>query len=162
MRSSMRARRLLGATALAIVVLVAMAPVAAVAAPTVSAHDRKGPVVTPLAEFGSDDFVIGSTIGPDGALYVTDGVAGAAYEPGSGYADAVMTTRSLAKAAHELGTEVLGHIPIDVRLREGADAGKPLVVSDPDAPASRALLEVAAALPPLPRSLVGKRLTLLT
>ena len=50
---------------------------AAVAAPTVSAHDRRGPVVTRLAEFGSDDFVVGSTIGPDGALYVTDGVAGA-------------------------------------------------------------------------------------
>jgi ATP-binding protein involved in chromosome partitioning len=64
--------------------------------------------------------------------------------------------------ARELNTEVLGQIPIDVRLREGADAGKPLVVSDPEAPASRALLEVAAALPPLPRSLVGKRLTLLT
>jgi ATP-binding protein involved in chromosome partitioning len=64
--------------------------------------------------------------------------------------------------AAELGTDLLGQIPIDVRLREGADTGKPLVVSDPDAPASRALLEVAAALPPLPRSLVGKRLTLLT
>ena len=51
--------------------------VAAVAAPTVSAHDRAAPVVTPLAEFGSDDFVTGSTIGPGGALYVTDGVAGA-------------------------------------------------------------------------------------
>ena len=50
---------------------------AAVVAPTVSAHDRRGPVVTHLAEFGSDDFVTGSTIGPDGALYVTDGVAGA-------------------------------------------------------------------------------------
>jgi hypothetical protein len=50
---------------------------AAVAAPTVSAHDRKGPVVTRLAEFGSDDFVTGSTIGPDRALYVTDGAAGA-------------------------------------------------------------------------------------
>ena len=50
---------------------------AAVVAPTVNAHDRKGPVVTPLAEFGSDDFVTGSTIGPDGALYVTDGMAGA-------------------------------------------------------------------------------------
>jgi hypothetical protein len=49
----------------------------AVAAPTVGAHDRGGPVVTRLAEFGSDDFVVGSTIGPDGALYVTDGVAGA-------------------------------------------------------------------------------------
>ena len=50
---------------------------AAVAAPTVSAHDRGGPVVTRLAEFGSDDFVTGSTIGPGGALYVTDGAAGA-------------------------------------------------------------------------------------
>jgi hypothetical protein len=50
---------------------------AAVIAPTVSAHDRSGPVVTPLAEFGSDDFVTGSTVGPGRALYVTDGVAGA-------------------------------------------------------------------------------------
>ena len=49
----------------------------AVIAPAVSAHDRNGPVVRPLAEFGSDDFVLGSTIGPDRALYVTDGVAGA-------------------------------------------------------------------------------------
>ncbi len=50
---------------------------AAVAAPTVSANDRRDPVVTRLAEFGSDDFVTGSTIGPGGALYVTDGGAGA-------------------------------------------------------------------------------------
>ena len=48
----------------------------AAVAPTVSAHDRRGPVVTHLAEFGSDDFVTGSTIGPDGALYVTDGSVG--------------------------------------------------------------------------------------
>lgn len=33
-------------------------------------------VVTRLTEFGSDDFGAGSTIGPDGALYVTDGSAG--------------------------------------------------------------------------------------
>src|SRR5215212_5682305 len=37
----------------------------------------------------------------------TDGVAGAAYEPGSGYADAVMTTQSLAEAAGRLGTDIL-------------------------------------------------------
>lgn len=49
---------------------------AAAFAPAVSAHDRSGPVVTHLAEFGNDDFVTGSTIGPDGALYVTDGSAG--------------------------------------------------------------------------------------
>src|SRR3954468_14733628 len=37
----------------------------------------------------------------------TDGVAGAAYEPGSGYADAVATTQSLAEAAGRLGTDIL-------------------------------------------------------
>src|SRR6266516_2146916 len=63
--------------------------------------------------------------------------------------------------ARALGTELLGQIPIDLRLREGADAGKPLVVSDPDAPASQELLKIAAALPPQ-RSLAGRRLPLLT
>ena len=46
------------------------------AATTASAHDRRGPAVTPLASFGDGTFVTGSTIGPDGALYVTDGSAG--------------------------------------------------------------------------------------
>ena len=64
--------------------------------------------------------------------------------------------------AGELGTELLGRIPMDVRLREGGDSGKPLVMSDPDAPASQELLKVAATLKPLSRSIVGKRLTLLT
>ena len=59
-----------------VVMLLALSA-AAVVAPTVSADDQSGPVVTRLAEFGSDDFVTGSTIGPDGALYVTDGMAGA-------------------------------------------------------------------------------------
>jgi ATP-binding protein involved in chromosome partitioning len=64
--------------------------------------------------------------------------------------------------ARDLGAELLGQVPIDPRLREGADAGKPLVISDPDAPASQELLKVAAALPAFPRSLIGKRLKLLT
>jgi ATP-binding protein involved in chromosome partitioning len=64
--------------------------------------------------------------------------------------------------AADLGTPLLGRVPIDLRLREGSDTGKPLVVSDPDAPASQELLKVAAALPPRPRTLVGKRLPLLT
>lgn len=45
-------------------------------APKISAHEQKGPMITHLATVGSDDFVIGSTIGPDGALYVADGNAG--------------------------------------------------------------------------------------
>jgi ATP-binding protein involved in chromosome partitioning len=64
--------------------------------------------------------------------------------------------------ARDLDAPLLGRIPIDLRLREGSDNGKPLVVSDPDAPASQELLKVAAALPPRPRTLVGKRLPLLT
>ena len=60
-----------------ICLLIAVAGLAIVAiAPTVSAHDRRGPVVTRLAEFGSDDFVVGSTIGPDRALYVAGGNTG--------------------------------------------------------------------------------------
>ena len=56
--------------------IAAVGLVAAVVAPTASAHDRRGPVVTRLASFGDGSFVTGSTIGPDGALYVTDGSAG--------------------------------------------------------------------------------------
>src|SRR6266511_1859935 len=64
--------------------------------------------------------------------------------------------------ARDLGTKLLGRVPLDVRLREGGDSGKPLVASDPDAPASKELLAIAAELPPVALSLVGKRLTLLT
>jgi ATP-binding protein involved in chromosome partitioning len=64
--------------------------------------------------------------------------------------------------AEELGTTLLGQIPIDVRLREGSDTGVPLVVGDPYAPASKELLRVAEQLPPRTRSLVGRRLSILT
>ena len=50
---------------------------AALLAPTGSAHERRGPVVTPLATFGDGTYTTGSTIGPElPALYVTDGSAG--------------------------------------------------------------------------------------
>jgi sarcosine oxidase subunit beta len=42
----------------------------------------------------------------------TDGVSAAAYEPTSGYADAVATTRSLAEAARRLGVEVLEGVTV--------------------------------------------------
>jgi len=47
-----------------------------------------------------------------------------------------------------------------VRLREGGDSGRPLVLSDPDAPASRALLDITAALTGKPRGLAGMSLGL--
>jgi len=59
-----------------------------------------------------------------------------------------------------LGSDVpvLGRIPFDPRLREGGDSGHPLVISEPDAPASTALREIASALGSRPRGLAGMQL----
>ncbi len=59
-----------------ILFIAAVGLLAALVAPTASAQGRRGPVATPLASFGDGTFVTGSTIGPGGALYVTDGSAG--------------------------------------------------------------------------------------
>ncbi|HEU0214933.1 MAG TPA: Mrp/NBP35 family ATP-binding protein [Jiangellaceae bacterium] len=61
-----------------------------------------------------------------------------------------------------LGTSVpvLGEVPMDPHLREGADAGLPLVVSDPAAPAATALREIARALSHRRRGLAGRSLDL--
>ena len=59
-----------------------------------------------------------------------------------------------------LGTEipVLGRIPFDPRLREGGDSGRPLVIAEPEAPASRALEQIADVLGNRPRGLAGMQL----
>ena len=62
--------------------------------------------------------------------------------------------------ATALGTELLGRIPIDMRLREGSDSGEPLLVSHPDVPASQAIREVAAHLARSKDSLIGRKLPL--
>ena len=61
-----------------------------------------------------------------------------------------------------LGTDVpvLAEIPIDPRLRSGADVGVPLVISDPDSAAAKQLRAVAGRLGQRPRGLVGRPLTL--
>jgi ATP-binding protein involved in chromosome partitioning len=55
---------------------------------------------------------------------------------------------------------LLGQIPLDTRVREAGDAGTPIVLTDPDAPAAVALSEVAARLAMRRESLVGKPLGL--
>ncbi len=55
---------------------------------------------------------------------------------------------------------VLGQVPIDVRLREGGDAGIPLVLSDPASSAGAILNEIAAGLASQARGLAGRRLGL--
>jgi len=60
------------------------------------------------------------------------------------------------------GTQVplLGQVPLDVRLREGGDAGVPLVLSEPDSPAALALRKVADDLGARGRGLAGRHLGL--
>ncbi len=62
----------------------------------------------------------------------------------------------------ELGTEVplLAKVPFDIRFREGGDTGDPLVVSDPAAPASQAVLALADHLASQQRGLAGMSLGL--
>ncbi|MFC1442543.1 Mrp/NBP35 family ATP-binding protein [Streptacidiphilus sp. N1-10] len=50
---------------------------------------------------------------------------------------------------------VLGSIPIDVRLRQGGDEGKPVVLTDPDSPAGVALRGIASKLGNRQRGLSG-------
>ncbi|MCA1824639.1 MAG: Mrp/NBP35 family ATP-binding protein [Mycobacteriales bacterium] len=55
---------------------------------------------------------------------------------------------------------LLGQIPIDLRLREGGDAGEPLVLADPDADAAKELRKVAERLTSRSRGLAGRSLSL--
>jgi ATP-binding protein involved in chromosome partitioning len=61
-----------------------------------------------------------------------------------------------------LGTTVplLGQVPLDTRLREGGDAGAPIVLTDPDAPSAKELLGIADRLSGRARGLVGRSLGL--
>lgn len=61
-----------------------------------------------------------------------------------------------------LGYEVavLATVPLDMRLREGGDDGKPVVESDPTSPAALALFEVAEKLSQRRRDLAGIQLGL--
>jgi ATP-binding protein involved in chromosome partitioning len=47
------------------------------------------------------------------------------------------------RLASQTGTEFLGEIPLEIRVRQGGDAGIPIVVADPESPAARALRAIA-------------------
>ena len=53
---------------------------------------------------------------------------------------------------------LLGQIPLDTAVREGGDAGMPIVLSNPESPAAQALEAVAAKLAVRERGLVGMSL----
>ncbi len=74
---------------------------------------------------------------------------------GGGQAVADTLTRLTGAPVH-----VLGEVPIDTRLREAGDAGRPLVLSDPDSPAAQQLRKIAESLAGRSRGLAGRQLGL--
>ncbi|GHC76720.1 iron-sulfur cluster carrier protein [Nocardiopsis terrae] len=59
-----------------------------------------------------------------------------------------------------LGAEIplMGQVPLDTRLREGSDEGKPLVLTEPEAEASKVMISIAEKLVGKPRGLAGMQL----
>ena len=47
------------------------------------------------------------------------------------------------RTAEELGVDFLGEVPIDPRIVEGGDAGRPILVQAPDSPAAQAFRDLA-------------------
>ena len=49
-----------------------------------------------------------------------------------GHAEHIFGEGGAAKMARDFGAEVLGSLPLDIRIREQADSGRPTVVAEPD------------------------------
>jgi ATP-binding protein involved in chromosome partitioning len=88
-------------------------------------------------------------------LELPDGTRMDVFGSGGGQAVADSLSKSIGAPV-----PLLGQIPIDTRLREGGDAGWPLVAAVPDSDAARALSSVADALARRQGSLLGRSLGL--
>ena len=89
-------------------------------------------------------------------LELPDGSRMEVFGSGGGQAVADSLTKTVGASV-----PLLGQIPLDTRVREAGDAGTPVVLADPEAPAAKALDAVADRLAIRRESLVGKPLGLL-
>lgn len=81
-------------------------------------------------------------------------------DPDSGVTHDIFGSGGGDELAEALGTTLLSRIPIDPRLRESGDAGVPLVVSNPEAPAAQVILQLAESIAKKSHSLIGRSLPL--
>ena len=88
-------------------------------------------------------------------LELPDGSRQEIFGSGGGQSVADSLTRSVGAPV-----PLLGQIPIDTRLREGADQGMPVVLGEPDSPAAVALRGIARGLSTRSQSLAGRSLGL--
>jgi ATP-binding protein involved in chromosome partitioning len=60
-----------------------------------------------------------------------------------GHAEHIFGSGGAARMARDYDVEVLGSLPLDIRIREQADSGKPTVVADPDGEVAKVYREIA-------------------
>ncbi|MFC3992029.1 Mrp/NBP35 family ATP-binding protein [Actinoplanes siamensis] len=89
-------------------------------------------------------------------LELPDGSRMEVFGAGGGQAVAESLTQTVGARV-----PLLGQIPLDTRVREAGDAGNPIVLAEPEAPAAKALDGVADKLAVRRESLVGKPLGLM-
>jgi ATP-binding protein involved in chromosome partitioning len=81
--------------------------------------------------------------------------------PHCGEREAIFGEGGGKEAAETLGVPLMAQVPLIPALRAGGDTGVPIVISDPDSPASIALFGAADAVVKATKSKVGKPLQLL-
>ena len=60
-----------------------------------------------------------------------------------GHAEHIFGAGGGARMAEQYGVKLLGELPLDARIREEADGGRPTVVAAPDSPRAKAYLDMA-------------------
>ena len=60
-----------------------------------------------------------------------------------GHAEHIFGSGGGEKMCHDYDVEFLGSLPLDIRIREQADSGKPTVVADPDGPIAAIYRDIA-------------------
>ena len=60
-----------------------------------------------------------------------------------GHVEHIFGSGGGASMARQYGVELLGELPLDIRIREGVDAGQPTLVTHPDAPFSNVYRDIA-------------------
>jgi ATP-binding protein involved in chromosome partitioning len=60
-----------------------------------------------------------------------------------GHAEHIFGAGGAEKMSKDYGVEVLGSVPLDIRIREQVDSGRPTVVSDPDGPVAAIYRDIA-------------------
>ena len=60
-----------------------------------------------------------------------------------GHEDAIFGAGGAAKISRDFDVRLLGQLPLDARIREQTDSGRPTVVAEPDSPLARSFREAA-------------------